>query len=91
MSTRTEFGDIVAFAPQAVRQFLYLRMNEDGSSMTYSKARDLLLNYDKANVVWKGEVTANGLTILSDTRDDPMEVDQVRQQRKGDKGKGKGK
>ena len=78
-------------APQAVRQLLYLRMNEDGSSMTYPKARDLLLNYDKANVVWKGEVTANGLTIVSDTRDDPMEVDQLRQQRKGDKGKGKGK
>ena len=45
--------------------------------MTYSKAQDLRLNYGKANVVWKGEVTANGFANVSDTRDGPVEVDQL--------------
>ena len=80
---------LIRCAPQNVRQFLYLRMQDDSRTLSYTQTRDLILSYDKANVVWRGQVTNDGLTIVTDTRDDPMDVDRIQQQQ-GRKGKGKG-
>ena len=82
---------LIRCAPQSVRQFLYLRMQDDTRSMNYKQTRDLILSYDKASVVWKGHVTPSGLTVMTDNREsDAMEVDRIENKGKG-RGKGKGK
>ena len=60
---------LIRCAPQSVRQFLYLRMQDDTRSMNYKQTRDLILSYDKASVVWKGHVTPSRLTVMTDNRE----------------------
>ena len=87
-------------APPAVRQFLYMRLQQETSEMSYEETRDLILNYDKASVIWKGTKNQDGMMVMLDSRqDDNMDVDRLQQddyhkgkgKGKYDKGKGKGK
>ena len=76
-------------SPPMVRQYLYMRLQHDSKDMTYAETRDLILNYDKASVIWQGSTTQDGLTVVLDSRnDDPMGINRLWSE--SQKGKGKG-
>ena len=82
---------LIRCAPPTVRQFLYMRLQQETSDMSYAETRDLILNYNKASVIWKGTKNQDGMMVLLDSRqDDNMDVDRL-QQDDSHKGKGKGK
>ena len=76
-------------SPPMVRQYLYMRLQHDSKDMTYAETRDLILNYNKASVIWQGSTTQDGLTVVLDSRnDDPMGINRLWSE--SQKGKGKG-